>query len=90
MQTKTKRSCLARLKRVEGQVRGVSGMIDGDRYCIDVLTQLQAIRAALQRVESEVVSDHLSHCVERAFRAGDPQDQRRKIQELLDLLGRVR
>ena len=55
MQAETKRSCLARLRRVEGQVRGIAGMVENDRYCVDVVTQLQAVRAALKRVEDAVL-----------------------------------
>ena len=90
MQAPTKKSCLQRLTRIAGQVRGVSGMIEGDRYCIDVLTQIQAIRAALKKVEAEVLSDHVSHCVEHAIRSGDAKEQRKKVQELLDVLERAR
>lgn len=90
MQPATKKSCRQRLTRIEGQVRGVSGMIDEDRYCIDVLTQLQAIRAALKRVEDEVLADHVSHCVDRAIKSGNAAEQRKKVQELLDVLERAR
>ena len=55
---------LNRLNRIEGQVRGIARMVEEDRYCIDVLTQLQAARAALARVESELLKQHLSHCIE--------------------------
>jgi DNA-binding FrmR family transcriptional regulator len=90
MQPATKRSCRQRLTRIEGQVRGVAGMIAEDRYCIDVLTQLQAIRAALKRVEDEVLSDHVAHCVEHAIRSGNGAEQRQKIKELLEVLERAR
>lgn len=90
MQPATKKSCLQRLTRIAGQVRGVSGMIEEDRYCIDVLTQLQAIRAALKRVEDEVLADHVSHCVDHAIKSGSPAEQRRKVQELLAVLERAR
>ncbi len=93
MQTKTKEDCDARLSRIEGQVRGIARMIEDDRYCIDVLTQLRAVRAALRRVEDEVLNDHVAHCVEGAIASGDGAEQRRKVQELLEVLtraGRVR
>jgi DNA-binding FrmR family transcriptional regulator len=90
MQSAAKKSCRQRLTRIEGQVRGVAGMIDGDRYCIDVLTQLQAIRAALKRVEDEVLADHVSHCLDHAIRSGNASEQRKKVQELLDVLERAR
>lgn len=86
MQNDTKKSVRARLNRIEGQVRGISGMVDADRYCIDVITQVRAVRAALKKVEDEVLKDHVSHCVEHAIISGDEGEQRQKVQELLDLL----
>ena len=86
MRADTKRRCGDRLKRIEGQVRGIARMIDEDRYCIDVLTQVRAIRAALRGVEDEVLNDHVEHCVEGAIASGDGDDQRRKVQELLTVL----
>ncbi len=80
---------LNRLRRIEGQVRGVARMIEQDRYCIDVLTQLQAIRAALGRVETEMLKDHLGHCIESAIVSGDHGEQRRKAAELIELLERA-
>lgn len=88
MQQATKQNCGNRLKRIEGQVRGIHRMIDEDRYCIDILTQLRAVRAALRRVEDEVLGDHVSHCVEHAIASGSADDQRRKVQELLEVLAR--
>ena len=79
---------LKRLRRVEGQVRGIQRMVDEGTYCIDVLTQVQAVRAALARVESEMLKDHLDTCIEGAIVGGDPQDQRKKAGELIELLGR--
>lgn len=90
MQAAAKKSCLQRLTRIAGQVRGVSGMIEGDRYCIEVLTQIQAIRAALKKVEDEVLADHVSHCVEHAIRSGDAKDQRKKVRELIEVIERAR
>ena len=89
MKRDDKPKLLNRLNRIEGQVRGIARMVDEDRYCIDVLTQIQAVRAALSRVESEMLRDHLGHCIEGAIIAGDPDDQRRKAAELIDLLGRT-
>ena len=88
MQTTTKRGCGDRLKRIEGQVRGIARMIEEDRYCIDILTQVQAVRAALRRVEDEVLKDHVATCVEHAIASGDGVDQRQKIQELMTVLDR--
>lgn len=77
-----------RLHRIEGQVRGIERMVEDDRYCIDVVTQIAAARAALRRVEDEVLRDHIGHCVEHAIVAGDKVDQRRKIEELMQVLAR--
>jgi CsoR family transcriptional regulator, copper-sensing transcriptional repressor len=88
MQDDNKRSVLRRLGRIEGQVRGVARMVEEDRYCIDVITQLSAVRAALRRVEEELLRDHVSHCVEHAISSGDKADQRQKISEIIDVLGR--
>ena len=88
MRETIKRGCGDRLKRIEGQVRGIARMIEDDRYCIDVLTQLRAVRAALKRVEDEVLKDHVATCVEHAILSGDAEDQRQKITELLTVLDR--
>jgi CsoR family transcriptional regulator, copper-sensing transcriptional repressor len=85
----TKASCLKRLNRIAGQVRGVARMLEEERYCIDVVTQISAVRAALARVEDEIVKDHVRHCVEHAIAIGDKDEQRRKVAELVDVLGRV-
>lgn len=76
---------LNRLKRVAGQVRGVAQMVEDDRYCIDILTQIQAIKSALARVESQILKDHAACCVAEAIASGDAEDQRRKFEELVDL-----
>jgi CsoR family transcriptional regulator, copper-sensing transcriptional repressor len=89
MQKDTKASCRKRLNRIEGQVRGLIGMIESDRYCIDVITQVSAVRAALKRVEEEVLKDHVAHCVEHAISAGDRKEQRQKITELMVVLGKM-
>jgi len=81
---------LNRLSRIEGQVRGIHRMVDEDRYCIDVLTQLQAVRAALSRVETMMLRDHLGHCIEGAISSGDAADQRAKAAEIIALLERAR
>ncbi|SDR51377.1 DNA-binding transcriptional regulator, FrmR family [Rhizobiales bacterium GAS113] len=85
----TKASCLKRLNRIAGQVRGVARMLEEDRYCIDVMTQISAVRAALARVEDEILKDHVGHCVEHAIAIGDKDEQRRKVAELVDVLGKV-
>ena len=88
MKRENKPSLLNRLSRIEGQVRGVARMVEEDRYCIDVLTQLQAVRAALARVETEMLKDHLGHCIEAAITGGDADEQRAKASELIQLLER--
>jgi DNA-binding FrmR family transcriptional regulator len=80
---------LNRLSRIEGQVRGIRGMVEEDRYCIDVLTQVHAVRAALARVESEMLKNHLSHCIESAIVSGNANEQRKKAGELIELLDRT-
>ncbi len=90
MHRDNKPDLLARLNRVEGQVRGITRMIEEGRYCIDVLTQINAARAALAKVESEMLKTHLNHCVESAIKSGDADDQRAKARELIELLERRR
>jgi CsoR family transcriptional regulator, copper-sensing transcriptional repressor len=89
MKREIKQACLKRLQRIEGQVRGLTRMVDQDRYCIDVVTQISAVRAALRRLEEEVLRDHVAHCVEHAIASGDKADQRRKVAELMDVIGRA-
>jgi len=82
-------STLRRLGRIEGQVRGLARMVEADRYCIDIVTQISAVRAALRRVEEEILRDHVGHCVAHAIASGDKADQRRKVAELMDVMGRA-
>ncbi len=89
MQTDTKSAVARRLSRVEGQVRGIARMVADDRYCIDIVTQIAAVRAALRRIEEEVLRDHVAHCVEDAIRSGDPKAQRRKVAELMEVFSRA-
>lgn len=77
-----------RLSRIEGQVRGVAKMIEEDRYCIDILTQIRATRSALAGVEKELLKAHLDHCIVGAMASGDEAEQRKKAAELIDLLGK--
>jgi CsoR family transcriptional regulator, copper-sensing transcriptional repressor len=79
---------LQRLRRIEGQVRGLVRMVEEERYCVDILTQLRAARAALKRVEETVLREHVEHCVAGAIRSGDAAEQRTKVDELLEVLGR--
>jgi DNA-binding FrmR family transcriptional regulator len=89
MRPHAKSSVLKRLNRIEGQVRGLSRMVENDRYCIDIVTQLSAVRAALRRAEEEILADHVANCVEHAIASGNKAEQRRKITELMDVLSRA-
>jgi len=89
MQNDTKTAILKRLSRIEGQVRGLSRMVEEDRYCIDIVTQIAAVRAALRRAEDEILRDHVGHCVEHAIASGDKAEQRRKVAEIMDVLARA-
>ena len=89
MRAIAKTSVLRRLRRIEGQVRGLARMIEADRYCIDIVTQLSAVRAALRRAEEEILADHAANCVAHAIASGNKTDQRRKVAELMDVMGRA-
>jgi len=88
MRKDIKAACLRRLNRIEGQVRGLIRMVEEDRYCIDIITQISAVRAALRRAEEEILRDHVGHCIEEAIVTGSRAEQRRKIAELMDVVGR--
>jgi CsoR family transcriptional regulator, copper-sensing transcriptional repressor len=88
MRTAMKHSCKRRLSKIEGQVRGLARMVEEERYCIDIVTQVAAVQAALRKVEQEILKDHVAHCVEHAIASGNKADQRRKIAELMDVVGR--
>ena len=79
-----------RLKRIEGQVRGVSQMVADDRYCIDILHQVQAIKSALARAEDEILKNHAACCVAEAIASGDAEEQRVKFRELVDLFAKTK
>jgi DNA-binding FrmR family transcriptional regulator len=89
MKRNSKASTLQRLNRIAGQVRGVARMVEDDRYCIDIVTQIGAVRAALRRAEEEILREHVAHCVAHAISSGDKSDQRRKVAELMDVMGRA-
>ena len=89
MQKEIKEACLKRLGRIEGQVRGLARMVEEDRYCIDIVTQIGAVRAALRRAEEEILRDHVAHCVEGALASGNRSEQRRKITELMQVVTRA-
>ena len=89
MQANAKSSVLKRLRRIEGQIRGLARMVEEDRYCIDVVTQISAVDAALRGVEEEILRDHVANCVENAIASGNKAEQRRKVAELMDVLSRA-
>lgn len=89
MTPKIRKNARTRLARIEGQVRGLVRMIDDDRYCIDVITQTQAVRAALARVERLVLQEHVAHCVADAVASGDKAEREQKIEELIVVLDRA-
>ena len=84
-----KAATLKRLGRLEGQIRGIAGMVEADRYCIDIVTQIAAARAALRKVEEELLRDHVGHCVEHAITSGNKTEQRKKVAELMDVIARA-
>jgi DNA-binding FrmR family transcriptional regulator len=86
--TPHKEQLLKRLARVEGQVRGISRMIEDDRYCIDILTQLGAVSTALEAVALKVLEEHVQHCVAGALASGDPDAAEEKSRELLEAVQR--
>lgn len=89
-ETEKRRKIVNRLRRIEGQVAGLARMVEDNRYCIDILTQVQAVKSALSKVEDAVLSDHAAHCVAAAIKSGDADDQHAKFSELVDLIGKVK
>jgi len=89
MNATTKAVVASRLKRIEGQVGGLQRMVEEERYCVDMLTQISAVRAALHKVEEQILRDHVAHCVADAFSSGDVTDQQHKIEELVATIGRM-
>ncbi|HOY77670.1 MAG TPA: metal-sensitive transcriptional regulator [Hyphomonadaceae bacterium] len=79
---------LRSLNRVEGQVRGIAKMVEADRYCIDVVTQIEAARAALARIESDLLRQHLGHCVHRAMNSKNTAEREKVIEELVGVFRR--
>ena len=83
-----KQALIRRLHRIEGQVRGIERMIEGDRYCIDVLTQIAAVNTALESLAFTILDDHVNHCVAGALASGDPVEAAAKSTELLEAVHR--
>ena len=86
--TADKDALVKRLHRIEGQVRGIERMVEEDRYCIDILTQISAVSTALESLAFKILDDHVNHCVTGALTSGDPEEAQRKSQELLDAVHR--
>ena len=84
------KAVLNRLSRIEGQVRGLAQMVEEDRYCIDILQQFQAVKAALRKAETEILKNHAACCVAEAIASGDAEDQRQKFAELVDLFAKTK
>jgi CsoR family transcriptional regulator, copper-sensing transcriptional repressor len=83
-----KEPLIKRLHRIEGQVRGLERMVEEDRYCIDVLTQISAVTTALESVAFRVLDDHVNHCVSGALASGDSEEAAAKSKELLEAVHR--
>ncbi|MAE16902.1 MAG: hypothetical protein CL923_02050 [Deltaproteobacteria bacterium] len=77
-----------RLRRIEGQVRGIQRMVEEGRYCIDIIDQIHAITAALRKVESNILEAHLQHCVHDALHFPNAEDAQRKIREIVQVLNK--
>ncbi len=86
--TKDKEALVKRLHRIEGQVRGVEKMVEDDRYCIDVLTQIAAVNTALESLAFKILDEHVRHCVAGALSSGDEADAQTKTEELLEAVQR--
>jgi DNA-binding FrmR family transcriptional regulator len=88
MDAETKKKSLARLKRAAGQVAGIQRMVEDDRYCVDVLLQIAAARAALDQAGKQILAGHVETCVAQAFASGKPRERRKKMDELLEVFAR--
>jgi DNA-binding FrmR family transcriptional regulator len=86
--TKDKEALVKRLHRIEGQVRGIERMVDDDRYCIDILTQISAVNTALESLAFQILDEHVKHCVTGALTSGDEKDAAQKTDELLEAVHR--
>jgi DNA-binding FrmR family transcriptional regulator len=86
--TKDKQALVKRLHRIEGQVRGIERMVENDRYCIDILTQISAVNTALESLALKILDEHVRHCVAGALSSGDADDAHVKTEELLQAVQR--
>jgi DNA-binding FrmR family transcriptional regulator len=87
---KEKEAVLNRLRRIEGQVKGITKMVEEDRYCIDILNQTAAVASALRNVENRVMENHLNTCVAEAMRSNDEEIKREKTAEVMDVISKFR
>jgi DNA-binding FrmR family transcriptional regulator len=85
---KDKTALVNRLHRIEGQVRGIERMLEEDRYCIEILTQIAAVNTALESLAFQILDDHVRHCVAGAFSSGDVNEMAEKTSELLEAVQR--
>ena len=85
---KEKDALVRRLHRIEGQVRGIERMVEDDRYCIDILTQISAVNTALESLALKILDEHVRHCVAGALSSGDTEDAHAKTEELLEAVQR--
>ncbi len=88
MEESNRQDALKRLRRIEGQVRGIARMVEEDRYCIDIVNQIQAAGTALDKVERAILKDHIRHCVTDAVQGTDPDAKARVLDELMDVIDR--
>ena len=88
MKAEVRKQVEGRLKRIAGQVAGIQRMVDEDRYCVDVLLQVAAVRAALDQVGKLVLANHVETCVADAFAGGSARERRKKLDELLEVFAR--
>jgi DNA-binding FrmR family transcriptional regulator len=86
--SKDKDALVKRLHRIEGQVRGVEKMVEDDRYCIDILTQISAVNTALESLAFKILDEHVRHCVAGALTSGNKADAQTKTEELLEAVQR--
>jgi len=83
-----RQALVRRLHRIEGQVRGIERMVEEDRYCIDILTQISAVETALESLALRILDGHVNHCVSGALASGDPEQAREKASEMLEAVQR--
>jgi DNA-binding FrmR family transcriptional regulator len=88
MDDETRTKALGRLRRIEGQVQGIQRMVEGDKYCVDILLQLAAVEGAVGQVQKLLLGRHIASCVAEAIRSGSPRDRQKKMDELLEVFSR--